>query len=101
MLSFDMDTLILTFPCKPGSGQVLLEAFKTALKDTRAYKGCISNITYSSATNPDDIVLIEEWDNKSSQATYMQWRADTEMSEQLQPLLAGPLKEEWLDRTDI
>ena len=101
MLNFDMDTLILTFPCKPGSGQVLLEAFKTALIDTRAYKGCISVATYSSATNPDDIVLIEEWDNKNSQVRYMQWRAETGMSEQLQPLLAGPLKEEWLDRHEI
>ena len=101
MLNFDMDTLILTFPCKPGSGQVLLEAFKTALVDTRAYKGCISVTTYSSATNPDDIVLIEEWDSKNSQVQYMRWRADTGMSEQLQPLLTGPLKEEWLERHDI
>jgi quinol monooxygenase YgiN len=91
-----MDTLILTFPCKPGSGQVLLEAFKTALTETRAFKGCISVTTYTSATNPDAIVLIEEWDNKTSQANYMQWRTDTGMPEQLGPLLAGPLKEEWL-----
>ena len=96
VLNFDMDTLILTFPCKPGSGQVLLEAFKTALADTRAFKGCISVSTYTSATNPDDIVLIEEWDNKASQANYMQWRTDTGMPEQLGPLLAGPRKEEWL-----
>ena len=96
VFNFGMDTLILTFPCKPGSGQVLLEAFKTALTETRAFKGCISVTTYTSATNPDDIVLIEEWDNKASQANYMQWRTDTGMPEQLGPLLAGPLKEEWL-----
>jgi quinol monooxygenase YgiN len=96
VLNFDMDTLILTFPCKPGSGQVLLEAFKTALVETRAYKGCISVTAYTSATNPDDVILIEEWDSKTSQANYMQWRTDTGMPEQLGPLLAGPLKEEWL-----
>jgi quinol monooxygenase YgiN len=96
VFNFGMDTLILTFPCKPGSGQVLLEAFKTALTETRAFKGCISVTTYTSATNPDAIVLIEEWDNKTSQANYMQWRTDTGMPEQLGPLLAGPLKEEWL-----
>ena len=96
VLNFDMDTLILTFPCKPGSGQVLLEAFKTALADTRAFKGCISVTTYTSAANPDDVILIEEWDNKASQAEYMQWRTETGMPEQLGPLLAGPLKEEWL-----
>ena len=91
-----METLILTFPCKPGLGKDLLEAFKTALTDTRAYPGCLSVVTYTSATNPDDIVLIEEWDTRDSQIKYMKWRADTGMSEQLGPLLAGPLKEEWL-----
>ena len=96
VFNFGMDTLILTFPCKPGSGQVLLEALKTALVDTRAYKGCISVTTYTSESNPDDIVLIEDWDNKTSQANYMQWRTDTGMPEQLGPLLAEPLKEEWL-----
>jgi quinol monooxygenase YgiN len=96
VFNFGMDTLILTFPCKPGSGQVLLGAFKTALTETRAFKGCISVTTYTSATNPDDIVLVEEWDNKTSQANYMQWRTDTGMPEQLGPLLAGPLQEEWL-----
>jgi quinol monooxygenase YgiN len=91
-----METLILTFPCKPGLGKDLLEAFKTALTDTRAFAGCLSVATYTSATNPDEIVLIEEWDSRASQITYMKWRADTGMSEQLGPLLAGPLKEEWL-----
>ena len=96
-----METLILTFPCKPGRGKDLLEAFKTALTDTRAYPGCLSVATYTSATNPDDIVLIEEWDTRDSQIKYMQWRSDTGMSEQLGPLLAGPLKEEWLDSHNI
>ena len=96
VLHLNMETLILTFPCKPGSGHVLLEAFKTALVDTRAYTGCISVTTYTSATNPDDIILIEEWENKAAQASYMQWRTETGMPEQLGPLLAGPLNEEWL-----
>ncbi len=96
-----MDTLILTFPCKPGAGAGLLEELKTALIDTRAFKGCISVTTYTSASNPDDIILIEEWDQKSSQVAYMQWRAETGIRELLAPILAGPLKEEWLLKHDI
>lgn len=91
-----METLILTFPCKPGAGVVLLDALKSALVETRAFKGCLSVVTYTSGSNPDDIVLIEEWDTKASQEIYMQWRAETGMSEKLGPLLNGPLKEEWL-----
>ncbi|CAN2187574.1 COG1359 Uncharacterized conserved protein [Candidatus Nanopelagicaceae bacterium] len=91
-----METLILTFPCKPGAGAGLLEELKTALIDTRAFKGCLSVLTYTSSSNPDEIILIEEWDEKASQVAYMQWRAETGMREHLAPILAGPLKEEWL-----
>jgi len=96
-----MDTLIFTFPCKPGAGAGLLEELKNALIDTRAYIGCLSVATYTSASNPDDIILIEEWDHKSSQVAYMQWRAETGMVELLAPMLAGSLKEEWLLKHDI
>ena len=91
-----MDTLILTFPCKPGMGDELLEILKAALNETRAFKGCLSVVTYVSAENPDEIVLLEEWDQKSSQEAYMQWRVETGMPEALAPILAGPLREHWL-----
>ena len=96
-----MDTLILTFPCKPGAGQQLLAELKTALIDTRSFSGCLSVATYTDATNPDNVVLIEEWDDRTSQIKYMKWRADTGMPQHLAPLLAGPLKEEWLVRHEI
>ena len=96
-----MDTLILTFPCKPGAGAGLLEELKTALIDTRAFKGCISVTTYTSASNPDDIILIEEWDQRSSHTAYSNWRSETGMPELLAPMLAGSLKEEWLLKHDI
>jgi|GEM_PF-134080 len=91
-----MDTLILTFPCKPGMGKDLLKTFEVALKDTRAFKGCLTVETYISEENPDDVVLFEEWDHKSSQESYMKWRVETGMQEALAPILAGPLREKWL-----
>jgi quinol monooxygenase YgiN len=96
-----METLILTFPCKPGAGAGLLEELKTALIDTRAFNGCLSVLTYTSASNPDDIILIEDWDERASQVAYMQWRAETGMREHLAPILAGLLKEEWLISHEI
>lgn len=92
-----MDTLILTFPCKPGHGKELLAILKTALVDTRAFKGCISVTTFTDADNPDDVILIEEWDHKSSQVAYMNWRAEIGTQELLGPLLTGPLRQQWLD----
>ena len=100
MLHSRMETLILTFPCKPGLGKDLLGALKSALVETRAFNGCISVVTYTNAANPDDVILIEEWDKKSSQVAYMNWRVETGMPEKLAPLLNGPLKEVWLDAQD-
>ena len=96
-----MDTLILTFPCKPGLGKDLLEIFRSALADTRAFKGCLSLATYTSASNEDDIILVEEWDQRSSHSAYSKWRTETGMPELLAPILAGPLREVWLIKHDI
>ena len=77
-------------------GKDLLKTFEVALKDTRAFKGCLTVETYISEENPDDVVLFEEWDHKSSQESYMKWRVETGMQEALAPILAGPLREKWL-----
>ncbi len=61
-----MQKVILVFKCQPGTGAALLEAFTTALVDTRAFDGCLSVETYVDADNPDTIMLFEDWDQSST-----------------------------------
>jgi quinol monooxygenase YgiN len=87
-----MQTVTLLFKCQPGKGADLLEAFTTALVDTRAFDGCVSVKTYVDADNRDTIILIEEWESRSQQEAYLTWRVESGMIEMLAPILAEPFE---------
>jgi quinol monooxygenase YgiN len=87
-----METVTLLFKCQPGKGADLLTAFTTALVDTRAFDGCVSVETYVEADNPDNVMLIEEWESRSQQEAYLGWRVEGGMVEMLAPILAEPFE---------
>jgi quinol monooxygenase YgiN len=92
-----MQKVTLLFKCQPGMGKVLLEAFTTALVDTRAFDGCISVETYVDADDPDRVLLVEEWDSKAQQETYVAWRVENGMIEMLAPILTEPFEMHYLE----
>lgn len=89
--------VILLFKCRPGMGEGLLEAFTTALVDTRAFDGCVSVKTYVDADNPDTVMLDEEWESKGQQEIYLAWRIENGMIEMLAPILAEPMEMRYLE----
>jgi quinol monooxygenase YgiN len=92
-----MQKVILVFKCQPGTGAGLLEAFTTALVDTRAFDGCLSVETYVDADNPDTIMLFEDWESRAQQETYLAWRIENGMIDMLAPILAEPLEMHYLE----
>jgi quinol monooxygenase YgiN len=92
-----MQKVILVFKCQPGMGAGLLDVFTTSLADTRAFDGCISVETYVDADNPDTVMLIESWESKAQQETYLAWRIDNGMIDLLGPVLAEPLEMRYLE----
>lgn len=82
----------LLFKCQPGMGASLLDAFTTALVDTRAFDGCLEVQTFVDADNPDTILLIEEWESRAQQEAYLGWRVESGMIEMLAPVLAEPFE---------
>ena len=80
--------VIVSFPAKTESLDLLKQSMKDALPDTRAYPGCISVDTYiEDSTNT--IHLIEDWETLEHQAKYLNWRVETGLLTQLDPLLEG------------
>jgi quinol monooxygenase YgiN len=92
-----MQKVILVFKCQPGMGAGLLDVFTTSLADTRAFDGCTSVQTFVDADNPDTIMLIEDWESKAQQETYLAWRIDNGMIDLLGPVLAAPLEMRYLE----
>ena len=80
--------VIVSFPAKPEMLETLKDAMKKALPETRAYEGCISVDTYiEESTNT--IHLIEDWETLDHQAKYLNWRVETGLLDDLDPILAG------------
>ena len=80
--------VIVSFPAKAGKMDVLKNAMKDALPETRAYDGCISVDTYiEESTNT--IHLIEDWKSLDHQAKYLEWRVETGLLTALDPILDG------------
>lgn len=80
--------VIVSFPAKPEMLEALKDAMKKALPETRAYDGCISVDTYIDEST-DTIHLIEDWETLDHQAKYLNWRVETGLLDDLDPLLAG------------
>ena len=80
--------VIVSFPAKTESLDLLKQSMKDALPDTRAYPGCISVDTYlEESTNT--IHLIEDWETLDHQAKYLNWRIETGLLTDLDPILEG------------
>jgi quinol monooxygenase YgiN len=96
-----MEKLILTFECHEGKGQELLTILKSALQTTRSQKGCISVQAYTDSSNPNRIILLQEWEDKDSQISYMKWRSDTGQQDVLGTILLRPIIECWLAPAEV
>ena len=80
--------VIVSFPAKADMLETLKEAMRSALPDTRSYDGCISVDTYiEESTNT--IHLIEDWETIDHQAKYLNWRIETGLLTDLDPILEG------------
>ena len=80
--------VIVSFPAKETMMNELKETLKQALPDTRAFNGCISVDTYIDEAN-NTIHLIEDWETLEHQKQYLNWRVETGLLTQLDPLLEG------------
>jgi len=80
--------VIVSFPAKAETLETLKDAMRSALPDTRNYEGCLSVNTFiEESTNT--IHLIEDWETLDHQATYLNWRVETGLLTDLDPLLDG------------
>tara|TARA_B100000989_G_scaffold36981_1_gene23504 strand:- start:266 stop:568 length:303 start_codon:yes stop_codon:yes gene_type:complete len=80
--------VIVVFPAKEDKFDVLKSTLKSALVDTRAFEGCLSVDTFEDEST-NTIYLIEDWESLDDHSKYASWRADTGLTEVMDPLLNG------------
>lgn len=80
--------VIVIFPAKEDKFEVLKNTLRGALVDTRAFEGCLSVETFEDAS-ANTIYLIEDWESLDDHAKYSNWRAETGLTQVMDPLLDG------------
>jgi quinol monooxygenase YgiN len=83
-------TITLGLTHAPGKGDEVNAFLKAILPDTRAYKGCRFVHVYRHHTDPNRVILIEEWDSLAEYEAYFAWRTENNSLAPLVALLTAP-----------
>tara|TARA_B100000963_G_scaffold116333_1_gene101339 strand:+ start:679 stop:984 length:306 start_codon:yes stop_codon:yes gene_type:complete len=80
--------VIVSFPAKSNTLDLLKDAMKVALPETRKYDGCLSvDVFIEESTNT--MHLVEYWETLDQQTAYLNWRVENGLLNDLNPLLEG------------
>ena len=64
-------TAIIRLKAKSGQGEALLKAFAGPLEQVRQHPTCFYASMFVSADNPDELLLLEEWEFVESHQEYV------------------------------
>ena len=70
-------TALLHVTAKPGRGSEVISYYQETLSATRSRPGLIGLRVVRNEEDPNQFMLIEQWDSKADQAAYAEWRATT------------------------
>ena len=80
--------VIAEFPARKDKVEEVKAAFGGALKDTRAFDGCISiDVYFEEATST--FTAIQDWESFDHYDRYLNWRMESGLADLLDPLLDG------------
>ena len=89
--------VILGLQVSSESREELLKILESILPDTRTFKGCQSIIVTHNSDNPNNIVLLEQWDTRADHESYIAWRGERGDLEKLGALLMAPPESKYLE----
>ncbi|PCK09312.1 MAG: antibiotic biosynthesis monooxygenase [Alteromonadaceae bacterium] len=93
--------VILELQSKPDTIDELKAALKSILPDTRAFDGCLSVQVTANQDDPCNLVLIEKWESRQHNETYMAWRTETGAIATLGEMLSQAPSLRYYDDLDI
>jgi quinol monooxygenase YgiN len=85
------------FVCIDGLGGKLIELLSQMIPETLRKKGAISIEMCVDQDNPDRVVLIQRWQNRTDHETYVAYRKESGDIDTIAEMLISPPKFIWLD----
>ncbi|MEN8375683.1 MAG: antibiotic biosynthesis monooxygenase family protein [Gemmatimonadota bacterium] len=92
--------VLLEVQAKEGTGDQLVAALRELLPDTRARDGSIEILAHQGQDDRDNIVLVDRWETRDAFDSYMEWRQETGVLDQLLAACVGPPSIRFYDITD-
>ena len=89
-------TMLLT--CKPEAVEGFCGRLPEMLKGTRAFPGFRDVRAIRNMDNPDQVLLIEDWDTAEAYKAYVAWRTETGAMDGLRALTIVPPQTDFWDK---
>ena len=67
----------------------------------RSYDGCQGVDALFNMDEPEDFVVVQQWESRGHYEKYLQWRADTGEVANLVSMLTGPPSIRYYERADV
>ena len=93
-------TVLLEAIAKPESIDDLIVMLHENFKETRVYAGCIDVYMNRSHADPNQLVLVEQWETRLNYESYLAWRTETGVSDKLAEMLSAPPIFRYFDRLE-
>ena len=70
-------TIIADLAAKPENVDELVSLLRELLPETRQYEGCLGIELHRDKADPNNFILIEEWETGAHHKEYIAWRTET------------------------
>jgi len=93
-------TVLLAVTVKPECVDDLIAMFTENFKQTREYDGCIDVYMTRGHDDPNELVLVEQWQTRPHYERYLAWRAETGAVDKLAAMAASEPTIRYFDRLE-
>ncbi len=86
---------------KPGNAKDITNWLRDELHHTRGFDGCNGITIHSNQDDPNNIVMVEDWDSRQQYEKYLAWRTERGDLEKLGGWLAGAPSVRYFDNAGV
>ena len=93
--------ILLEFTAKPANAGDITSYMKDELHYTRGSDGCNSVTVHKNQDDPNNMVIVEDWDSRQQYDKYLAWRRDRGDLEKLMGWTVGEASIRYFDNSGV
>ncbi len=91
-------TVLLEIRAKKEHVDDVAGGFKDAFPDTRSFDGCIDLYATQNEDDPQNFVIVENWESRAKYEAYFAWRTERGDIDNMKAVLEGDMNIRFFDR---